>query len=276
MSSPKAATGHVGSEQMRQKIEWFQEVLSLEPGSKVFFALGKLFVELGELPNAVSTLRQGLDRHPDFMEARLLLVQLLARLDRLDEAFDELNPIIDPLKAYPDFWSVWAKAVSGDRREFSVFLMIVASHLAGAPIRWTDVVLDGLNTMADRLVGPGRPLTAEARPVPLAAPTVTLPPREVAPAAEAASLRTKTMAELLAQQGDYQGAFDIYRELWLQTGPGPEKVELGERLEKMKAGLSEVQKAAAAKEDPFTLHAKNRLLSTLEVLAARFEARARA
>jgi len=274
MSSPKAATGHVESERTRQKIEWFQEVLSLEPGSKVFFALAKLFVELGELANAVTTLRQGLDRHPDFMEARLLLVQILARLDRLDEAADELDPIVDPLKGYPAFWNIWAKAEAGDRREFSVFLMIVASHLSTAPIRWTDVVLEGLNTMADRLVGPGLPFTAELRPAVLvAAPAAGLPPRAAAPAAEPGSLRTRTMADLLAQQGDYQGALDIYRELWVQAGPGPEKAELEERMATMRAGLGET---ATAKPDPFTRHAKNRLLSTLETLAARFEARARA
>ena len=68
---------------MRRKIEWYQEVLALEPGSRIFFPLAKLFVEFGQFEDAERTLRQGLDRHPDSMEARLLLVQAFASLGQM-------------------------------------------------------------------------------------------------------------------------------------------------------------------------------------------------
>ncbi len=67
---------------MSKKIEWYQEVLSLEPGSRVFFPLAKLFVENGMPEDAVITLCRGLDRHPDYLEARMLLVELLTELGR--------------------------------------------------------------------------------------------------------------------------------------------------------------------------------------------------
>ena len=270
---------------MTKKIEWYQEVLSLEPGSKVFFALAKLFVDTDQLESAVGTLRQGLDRHPDFLEARLLLAQVLTRLGREGEAAQAVEPVTRALAAYPDFWSLWAKCAVGDRRDFAVFLMLVASHFTDKPIQWMDVVLEGVNSLSGRLVGPP-PAPAPAAPkAPAARPVLEEPgpeaqePSQAFRLSEAGSLRTRTMADLLASQGDFAGARDIYQELWQGAAPGSEREELSARIKKMDAGMADgVGSVAAgvAPEDSFSRHAKNRLISTLETLAARFEARVRA
>jgi tetratricopeptide (TPR) repeat protein len=275
---------------MTKKIEWYQEVLSLEPGSKVFFALAKLFVDTDQLESAVATLRQGLDRHPDFLEARLLLARVLTRLGRETEAAQAVEPVSRALSAYPDFWRLWAKSAVAERRDFAVFLMLVASHFTDKPVQWMDVVLAGVNALSTRLVGP--PPAASA-----AAPQAPAPqaPAPQAPAVEpvfggeepgqglrltqAGSLRTRTMADLLASQGDFAGARDIYQELWQGAASGPEREELSARIKKMDAGLADAVGSVAAgdaPEDSFSRHAKNRLISTLETLAARFEARVRA
>ncbi len=52
---------------------------------------------------------------------------------------------------------------------------------------------------------------------------------------EAFSLRTRTMADLLARQGDYDGALDIYRELLGSTPPGAGKAELERLIEETQA-----------------------------------------
>ena len=58
---------------MTEKIEWYKEVLELEPNSKVFFPLARLLSEAGRTDEAVEILEQGLARHEDFLEARLFL-----------------------------------------------------------------------------------------------------------------------------------------------------------------------------------------------------------
>jgi len=316
---------------MRRKIEWYQEVLALEPGSRIFFPLAKLFVEFGQFEDAERTLRQGLDRHPDSMEARLLFVQVLTRLERQDEANEQLALIVKPLERYPAFWTLWARQAAEKDRDFSVFLMLVASHFSDKPVKWTDVVIEGLQSISDRLLGPlgapAKPARAAAKP--LAAPAPQLAPaperpQTPAPAApqpatqsapqsappapaqaaqpglapqncaddaadapyegptpEPSSFRTRTMAELLASQGDFSGALGIYRELWGRALNDMERVDLSGRIKTLEDGLAtqpapEAAPKPAVEEDPFGKHAKNRLMSTLEALAARLESRVQA
>ncbi|MDO9633198.1 MAG: tetratricopeptide repeat protein [Humidesulfovibrio sp.] len=277
---------------MRRKIEWYQEVLALEPGSRIFFPLAKLFVEFGQLEDAAKTLRQGLDRHPDAIEARLLLIQVLTKLERVDESRDQLSAVIKPLERYPAFWSLWAQQKAEHDRDFAVFLMLVASHFTGKPVKWTDVVIEGLNSLSDRLIGP---LQSQARkPKPQSTPELPLPPldevRPEPPAGESAyegpspdagSFRTRTMAELLASQGDYSGALGIYRDLWGRAQDEREKTDLSTRIRTLEDGLAKAPESVSparheSLEDPFGKHAKNRLMSTLEALASRLESRVQA
>jgi tetratricopeptide (TPR) repeat protein len=260
---------------MSKKIEWYQEVLSLEPGSRVFFPLAKLFVESGMPQDAIITLQKGLDRHPDYLEARMLLVELLTELDREDEVHEQLDRVIHPLQDYPAFWRGWARSLPADQRDLAVFLMLVSSNLRGDTIKWTDVVYEGISTLAERLVG--EPLPAPvAQELSSCLPTVDVVPNETFPDNEEPSrpkggaFRTKTMADLLASQGDVQGALEIYRELMHSTVSDDRRLELGKRIAELEGSNGG---ETAVTEDAFSSHSKNRLISTLETLAARFEAR---
>jgi len=253
--------------------------------------LAKLFVEFGQFEDAERTLRQGLDRHPDSMEARLLLIQVLTRMERLDEAQEHLQAVIKPLERYPAFWSLWAHQTSDKDRDFSVFLMLVASHFSARPIKWTDVVIEGLSSLTERLIGPIKATARKARehalekaaPAPFAPAPVSdgADAPYVGPAPDAGSYRTRTMAELLASQGDFGGALGIYRELWGRAKEEHEKNDLSSRIKTLEANLAAAPAMTHAPhvapgEDPFGKHAKNRLMSTLEALAARLESRIQA
>lgn len=274
---------------MRRKIEWYQEVLALEPGSRIFFPLAKLFVETGQLEDAVKTLRLGLDRHPGCVEARLLLIQLLVRLEHWEEAQAQLPLVTKPLERYPAFWSLWAQRTAESERDFAVFLMLAASHFTDKPIKWTDVVIEGLGPLTDRLIGPLKHRAQKHREPGQAHRAMGAAPAQAVgampgvddtpytgPKPDTGSFRTRTMADLLASQGDYVGALGIYRELWGRSLDEREKQELAGRIRSMEDGLAEAQTVgshAPAQQDPFGKHAKNRLMSTLEALASRLEAR---
>ncbi len=264
---------------MKKKIEWFQEVLSLEPGSRVFFPLARLYVEIGELENAAITLGRGLDRHPEHLEARMLHIQVLSDLERMDQALDEVKRVVEPLQGYPAFWRLWAQGQPEENRDFAVFLMLVAAGMQGETIHWTDVMLEGVNALSERLVGPlpdlspSPPLTPESEI--FSAEQDDEQDDELDESGAPSTLRTRTMADVLAAQGDFNGALDIYNELWSCSG-GQEKQELKGRIDKIEAGLEgEKPVTDADQEDAFSQHAKNRLISTLETLASRFEARIR-
>ena len=102
---------------------------------------------------------------------------------------------------------------------------------------------------------------------------------------EAFSLRTRTMADLLAEQGDYEGALDIYRELHSCSTSDSERMSLEQLIEEMrtlafdKAGSNSGRsKKGAAKQRQTApgkgLKGKKKLISALEALAERLEAKA--
>ena len=47
---------------MTEKIEWYKEVLDLEPNSKIFFPLAKMLEKEGELEEARRVLAEGVSR----------------------------------------------------------------------------------------------------------------------------------------------------------------------------------------------------------------------
>ncbi|MDL2267489.1 hypothetical protein LJC46_05830 [Desulfovibrio sp. OttesenSCG-928-G15] len=134
---------------MKQKIEWYREVLDLEPGSRVFFPLAKLLAANGQTSDAISTLRQGLLRHPDNVEARLLLVELLYLQDDDAGVQSEINHLGGTFSLYPVFWKAWSDKLSEnpDSHDASLALRFFAAALQGKTVNWADVVVQGLRAV---------------------------------------------------------------------------------------------------------------------------------
>jgi tetratricopeptide (TPR) repeat protein len=329
---------------MESKIEWYREVLSLEPNSRVFFHLARLFVDNDRGEEAVDTLRQGLDRHPDHIEARLLLIELLSRGGQETQAKEQASVLADILKRYPAFWRAWAQTLAGGEEDFGVALEFAAAYCSGTPLTWGRIIEHGLKSLLDRLqtgrvsmapeaavaaesaefasdAGPEAPASSsepESGAAPISellqqsevsldalAPSAEEESLEADPAssspdaakerlaAESFSLRTRTMAEVLAAQGDVEGALDIFHELLDNAEPGPARESLGARIRELSAaagreGLAKTgrgkatapldagdvddQLAEASGEAP-RKPPKARLLRTLERLAQRLENR---
>ena len=55
---------------MMEKIEWYQEVLKLDPDSKVFFPLAKLLRDSQQPDKAIEVLRAGLQHSSVFLESK--------------------------------------------------------------------------------------------------------------------------------------------------------------------------------------------------------------
>jgi tetratricopeptide (TPR) repeat protein len=320
---------------MKEKIEWYKEVLALEPGSRIFFPLAKLLAAEGEINDAVLTLQQGLGRHPDHVEARLMLVELLAKRDGPDGSVGrEVDDLGKLLAAYPAFWQSWGDRLSADpaMHEASLALRFFAQALEGKEMDWVRVIEKGILALmaesAGESAGPAprapahvanldavqrirssvsvkavpEPQTEAAKArrhvsIALSPPEKDHGQRPEAPAAvahaaagesenddaveddqsdEAVSLRTRTMAEVLAEQGDYAAAADIYQEL-AREADADAKADLEARHRELLAQggtpLDTAEPEADAKPQDVPVESA-RLVNLLESLAQRLEERA--
>ncbi|WP_297670828.1 tetratricopeptide repeat protein [uncultured Desulfovibrio sp.] len=397
---------------MTEKIEWYKEVLELEPGSKVFFPLARLLVEDGRRDEAVDVLERGLERHEEFLEARLYLIELLHASGRAEACERQVSRLSRMFTAYAGFWRAWAACLenAGAGGDTAAVLQFLALNFSRGKVSLHDVFARGLaaysaageaatlSAPGDAPVQPAENAGADeaaeaAAPVPVASPeaapaaepaaeaepcaeftetsfdpdaamaddqplpetfaameggsmpaamsAVEEPPvsasaeaggdrteasvgvvdvsaasgmlsgEEVSPAEadmadgpaqgadggqpggiaapaasilavdapdeadegeERFSLRTRSMAEVLAEQGDIRGALDIYHELAAAAVDPEESADLRQRIATLSARLSSAQPAVDAAPEP--ARGKDRLISMLEALAERVEARA--
>ena len=378
---------------MTEKIEWYKEVLELEPNSKVFFPLARLLAEAKRIDEAVEILEQGLARHEEFLEARLYLIELLHTANKLEACEKQVGRLTKMFSTYAGFWQAWAACINaaGNAPDTAAVLRFLALNFSRGPVSLHDVINQGLASMA----GGGAEAPVQAQPAEFAAhvahPTVEATPgfaqaapvvsataatvlaghaaasqadvshaadpvADVAAAASSASavydaesvlgaanqeiphdsvdfdpdlamadddalpseaeesvspmvargadayaayaapvtqteavvvedadeaeerfsLRTRSMAEVLAEQGDIKGALDIYHELAAAAVHSEESADLRQRIATLTARLGNVQtldtvQPAASAEQA---SGKDKLISMLEALAERVEARA--
>ena len=133
---------------MQNKINVYEEILAMEPGSKLFFPLAKMLVETGEYTKAEKILLQGLGAHPEYFEARLLLLDVLEYLGREDEALGHCHQILDLLQGAQGFWAVWNRILTANgERDTRTALAFVQASLQGRAITWADVFARGLDSV---------------------------------------------------------------------------------------------------------------------------------
>lgn len=253
------------------KLEWYREVLTLEPGSKVFFPYAKLLVEQKKPDEARFVLEKGLENHPEFIEARLFLIDLLHNHNHIDACGAQVARLASIFATYPGFWEAWGQyaQTKGYSQDFSFALSLLGQMFHNQSLSFMDVLSAGLAQLSGQAqpvqqvqsaqipaphcternepdtVGTAALQEQEApnlaqsmNAIPRASALQQQPPKEAqeatgtakaAPNASKCSLRTRSMAELLAEQGDVEGAIQIYEELLTYAQPS-ERPALESRL----------------------------------------------
>jgi hypothetical protein len=325
---------------MNEKIKWYKEVLELEPGSRIFFPLAKLLAEEESIGEAVETLRQGLVNHPDHVEARLMLVELLSKQQSTGAVRHEVDGLGSIFSAYPGFWQAWSENLSKnpDMLDASVAMRFFSETMHGRKLDWTAVIEAGLKALllddagkaADRpeqsgvatiaapqhvetpkmdiSVSEAKKASGQEASAPLRVVSAKLkrvPPKKVTlesvveasdtsndsgtsaaagttteeSGEEDVSLRTRTMADVLADQGDFAAAAEIYHEL-ADKAREEEKAQFVARYEELQARAAEAAPLPVPHEeddDVADLDSPegSKLVDLLESLAARLEERSR-
>lgn len=134
---------------MTEKIEWYREVLELEPNSKVFFSLARLLAGEHENDEAIAVLTRGLERHPEFLEARLFLIELLHAAGRKEQCDKQIEKLESMFSSYAGFWQAWAACIENDGKDAdtaSILRFMAARFLAG-PIQIHDILNRGIESI---------------------------------------------------------------------------------------------------------------------------------
>lgn len=296
---------------MMDKIEWYREVLELEPSSKLFFPLARLLVEDGQPEAALETLRRGLERHPEFLEARLFYIEQLYHHGQPEACVAEVTELGQLFASYPGFWQAWAASMLGSGcGDVATALRFLAASFASRPLNLNEVFERGLHSfmqeaqssdlprgkaLADLAVMGPEDMDAQAHGA-FSSPAAKPAGAGMAEGDDAASfaaaqgrrehplpqptpdrplsLRTRSMAEVLAEQGDLQGALDIYTELAAAAAGSSEQEVLQQRIAMLRTQLEGAAVEDLVPPSPDMAAGKDKLISMLEALAERVEARA--
>ncbi|WP_243366300.1 tetratricopeptide repeat protein [Fundidesulfovibrio soli] len=282
---------------MTSKIDFYREVLSDDPNSRVFFPLSRMLAAQGETEEAVAVLQKSINLHPGHMEAKFLLVELLMRLGREDEAACQFEAVSPMLADYPAVWTLWAAKATGLSKDAALALRFLALSLQGKEISWLSLMEKGLTAQFGEAKAPaeapaaGRSAACESELFSLRgaeevmaltqriesqqrhAPAEMLPPE--CASENVAAVRTRTMAELLARHGDYAAALEIYGDLLRLASSEQERKNISARMDEINLLVS--SGASPAKSAPEAQPKSGaKLVSMLEALASRLDARATA
>ncbi|RQD59346.1 MAG: hypothetical protein D5R98_07510 [Desulfonatronovibrio sp. MSAO_Bac4] len=132
----------------QDKIRFYQEVLELEPGSRLFFPLAKLYYENNDIINASQTLRNGLEKHPEHFEARLLLASILIKEGEEEQAAKIYQDIFSILVDNSDFWENLSNNLdSQGNNDLSLAASFFARAASDKSLSWTDILKTGLDNL---------------------------------------------------------------------------------------------------------------------------------
>ncbi len=143
--APPASRGGTDGLQA-EKLSWYQEVLRIEPGSKIFLSYARLLAESGDNAEAVRVLRAGLENHAEYTEARLFLIHLLHQQGDKVACGAEVARLAGMFREYPAFWDAWSHftAGEGERRDLSLSLGMLGAMFRDKSVTLADVLSSGL------------------------------------------------------------------------------------------------------------------------------------
>ena len=130
-----------------EKALWYQEVLSLDPNSRIFLPYARLLSKLGRKGEAMDVLKAGLSRHPEFLEAKLFLIELLYTSGHEAEAGFEADNIIDLLSKSPSFWRIWSRK-PGLKADLAAMLVFFSASIQKNGHSLADVFEAGIAALS--------------------------------------------------------------------------------------------------------------------------------
>lgn len=239
---------------MNDTLHLFDELLEHDSGSKIFFPLARLYRKQGHTQRAIEIVRRGIEHHPDYLEAQLYLIELLSEVGDTAAAEQKAFSVFSKLLSYEKFWvSLRGHYARSQQADLALASFLVERSAHGEDVDLLKLLNFGISHYAELIstqspdVEPERDLDAE----------------EVAQICINSGIKTKTMAKLLAAQGEFAQAIRIYDDLLEGSLGEEERRELGELR-------AQAQRELGEEPDPET-EQSNKLYYVLNTLADRLE-----
>ncbi len=131
---------------MNDKYIWYKEVLDIEPQSRLFFPLARMMADDGALEEARAVLESGLSYHVHFVQARMLLAEVLQKLGRKDEAESQFALVTGEFRENASFWQSFADT-SAKNKDESVIRRMMSLQLRNVPTEFSDIMSRGLDSL---------------------------------------------------------------------------------------------------------------------------------
>lgn len=136
---------------MDDKLTFFEQVLELDPDSKLFFELARLYFEHNQIPKARDTLSKGLKRHPQHFEAKLLLATILTHEGEQEQARQICRDIFALFRTNRDFWNNLSTILYNQgEKDLSLAAAFFARSGSSRAITWADVLQAGLDSLGEK------------------------------------------------------------------------------------------------------------------------------
>ncbi len=244
---------------MIEKIEWYREVLELEPGSKVFLPLARLLCDSNP-DEAIRILRFGIEKHPEYIEAKLLLIDLLSSSGRDNEYSLDVSDVSDLLFKYPSFLEAWGEQCNNTN--ISLIIKLLAASIKNPELDLQQIILAGLTQSSSKeknkqVQGDLTVMNVQTDFEPILDTDVY----DIEP--EIVTVKTRSMAEILLEQGDVDGAIEIYEEIYNNTDDEAKRESLKEIIDDLKTS-TQTDKALVIEE--LQIVEKNEAIEELEAV----------
>lgn len=212
------------------EIQLLERRYAEDPDGRFFVPLADRYRKLDDLERAEALLREGLQRYPNYVSARIVLGQCLADAGRSEEAAGEFRRVLDA-----DPQNLLALRNLGR-------LATAAGQTAEAERWYTELLaVDPMNDDARRAL---EALTVEQEaPLSGAPDEMSFHAFEDSPEPEGeiegganGELATETIAELYSRQGFHDRAADVYRELLRRRGDDPDLRQRLSEAERLASG----------------------------------------
>lgn len=274
---------------MQEKIELYKEMLVIDPFSKVFYLLAVELRKQGEEEQALHYLEKGIMMHPDFLEAKMFYVDICTKLGLHERSAEQMRSITETLEKYPYFWNTWSSAMKKSNKDASMAMGFLAMNFAGSTVSWTDILHEGVESITEK----NALFTLDKKVLRTAQLQESSQSFEDTQRCEATMdtiaeedahvpvVYTRSMADLLAEQGEIEEAIAVYKVL-LEEAPD-EKTQ--QELHSLIMGFEEQLAMMALHSDSQNQQhsekregssAKEKLIGTLAALVERLDQRAQA
>lgn len=230
------------------EVEELKKKLAQNPDSLIFVPLADAYRKAGQLQEAIDVCKKGLEKHPTYMSARVVLGRIYGEKNMLDEAVVELQKVekadVDNIMVHSMLGGVYLKKKMY-AEAVSQFQRVLALNPDDTETQEKlEEALAAKQEPAAKEHSPAKP----AEPIkPAEVPKPVDPPKpQQAPPVEAKPDMQKNMkiADLYTKKEEFDKAIEIYKEL---LDRDPENIIVSQRLREVYDFQEKKAKKAFAK-----------------------------